>query len=362
MIDKDLLKNNLTTEEVFSIVDSFSGEPVMTKFGFIAKTICHNHPQDTNSRKLYYYNNSHLFQCYTECGYFDIFEFVIKCFEIQKNEDIELPQAIQYVLNKTGRSSFSFQGDNKSTEHDILLDLIDSEMTYEIEEDKKDMQEYPDFLIKNLPCLPIKEWEEEHITYDTLKKYNIRYYPVTAQIVIPHYDINNRLIGIRGRYLLDEDTQRFGKYMPLIASGNMYTHPLGFNLYGINLNKDNIRESKIAIVFESEKSVMIAESYLDKNISVAVCGSSLSNAQIKELLSLDVREIVIAFDRQYKEYKDEECMKWHDKINKIVCKYKDYVKMSVIFDEDHLLGYKDSPIDCGKETFLKLFKERKVVI
>ena len=42
--------------------------------------------------------------------------------------------------------------------------------------------------------------------------------------------------------------------------------------------------------------------------------------------------------------------------------YKDYVKMSVIFDEDHLLGYKDSPIDCGKETFLKLFKERKVVI
>ena len=99
-------------------------------------------------------------------------------------------------------------------------------------------------------------------------------------------------------------------------------------------------------------------SYLDKNISVAVCGSSLSSAQVKELLSLDVREIVIAFDRQYKEYKDEECMKWHDKINKIVWKYKDYVKMSVIFDEDHLLGYKDSPTDRGKEVFEKLYKNR----
>lgn len=361
MIDKDMLKNNLTVDEVFSIVDSFSGEPVMTKNGFTAKTICHNHPQDTSSRKLYYYNNSHLFQCYTECGYFDIFEFVIKCFKIQRDEEIGLPQAIQYVLNKTGKSAFSFQ-EKGNVEHDILLDLIEEQMEEKSVKDEKEMEEYPNYLIKNLPCLPIKEWEEENITYETLQKYNVRYYPVTAQIVIPHYDVNNRLIGIRGRYLLEEDTERFGKYMPLIASGTMYTHPLGFSLYGLNLNKENIQEAQIAIVFESEKSVMIAESYLEKNICVAVCGSTLSSSQVEKLLSLNVREIVIAFDRQYKEYKDEECVKWHDKINKIVCKYKDFVKISVIFDEDHLLGYKDSPIDCGKETFLKLFKERKVAV
>ena len=63
MIDKELIKNNLTTEEVFSIVDSFSGDPAMTKFGFTAETICHNHPQDTNSRKLYYYNNILVYIC-----------------------------------------------------------------------------------------------------------------------------------------------------------------------------------------------------------------------------------------------------------------------------------------------------------
>ena len=32
-----------------------------------------------------------------------------------------------------------------------------------------------------------------------------------------------------------------------------------------------------------------------------------------------------------------------------------------MFDKWEMLGYKDSPIDCGKETFLELFKRRITV-
>jgi hypothetical protein len=42
-------------------------------------------------------------------------------------------------------------------------------------------------------------------------------------------------------------------------------------------------------------------------------------------------------------------------------KYKNYVNISFIFDKKMITGYKDSPIDCGKEIFLHLFKERIVL-
>ena len=46
---------------------------------------------------------------------------------------------------------------------------------------------------------------------------------------------------------------------------------------------------------------------------------------------------------------------------KIREKYKNFVTISFIFDKDRITGYKDSPIDCGPEIFLKLFKERIVL-
>ena len=42
-------------------------------------------------------------------------------------------------------------------------------------------------------------------------------------------------------------------------------------------------------------------------------------------------------------------------------KYKNFVLISFIFDKNMVTGYKDSPIDCGPDTFLQLFKERIVL-
>ena len=39
-------------------------------------------------------------------------------------------------------------------------------------------------------------------------------------------------------------------------------------------------------------------------------------------------------------------------------KYCKEVNISFMFDKNKITGYKDSPIDCGKEIFMKLFKER----
>ena len=42
-------------------------------------------------------------------------------------------------------------------------------------------------------------------------------------------------------------------------------------------------------------------------------------------------------------------------------KYKNEVLISFMFDKNMLTGYKDSPIDCGKDIFLQLFKERIIL-
>lgn len=357
MINKDQLKESLDINEVSILLEEFGGEPSISSFGIISRTICHNHPSDKSSRKLFYYENTHLFKCFTECSEsFDIFELVIKCFKIQRDSEIGLSEAIKFILSKLGKSFQDFFKEAR-VEKDYFLEFLENETQHE----KKEFKEYEENLIENLPCLRIEDWEEDGIFYKDLQKYNIRYYIPTAQVVIPHYNINSKLIGIRGRQMIQEEADKYGKYMPLIVSGEMYNHPLGFNLYGIHLNKQNIINSKTVILVEGEKSVLQAENFLANNIVVAVCGSSISKYQIDELISLGVTELIIAFDRQYKEYGDEECLIWHDKINKMVCKYKIYFNITIMFDTENLLEYKDSPTDKGKEVFETLLKERKVV-
>ena len=58
----------------------------------------------------------------------------------------------------------------------------------------------------------------------------------------------------------------------------MYNHPLGLNLYNLNNSKNNIKQIHTAIVFESEKSSLLFQSYfgLENDITVACCGSNLS--------------------------------------------------------------------------------------
>ena len=80
MYNKDELKNQLTLNQVSQLLAELGGEPTLEKNGtvLIAQTICHNHPGE-GSHKLYYYDNTKLFKCYTDCSStFDIFELIIK--------------------------------------------------------------------------------------------------------------------------------------------------------------------------------------------------------------------------------------------------------------------------------------------
>ena len=69
------IKNNLSIDQVFDLLLSLGADPVLHEEMIICRTICHG----GDSHKLYYYDNTKLFRCYTECSdTFDIFELIVK--------------------------------------------------------------------------------------------------------------------------------------------------------------------------------------------------------------------------------------------------------------------------------------------
>ena len=76
--DKDSLKENLTLDQVYELIVDLGGQPQMNHNFFISKTICHNYIGE-GSYKLYYYDNTKLFRCFTHCDEaFDLFQLVLK--------------------------------------------------------------------------------------------------------------------------------------------------------------------------------------------------------------------------------------------------------------------------------------------
>lgn len=356
------IKNSLTIEEVKKIVNKLGGDCYFkTNNILICETICHNHIDEEKSHKLYYYSNTKLFKCYTECAdTFDIFELLIKVQNLNNpNSEITLIKAVKIIesfLNKR----FNYAQFFLREEADQLISKQEKLISKNKENYEYNFCVYDKKILDFLDKVVVKEWIEEGISANTQQKYNIHFYAPDGQIIIPHYDINGALIGIRGRYLEDDLCEMYGKYRPAYIHQQLYNHPLSFSLYGLDKTHLNISKYKKAIIFEGEKSVMLYDSYFGskENISVACCGSSISKQQIDLLLKLGVNEIIIALDRQYKEVNDEENKKYLINIRKLAAKMIDFCNVSVIYDSEHELDYKDSPIDKGKEIFIKLFQKR----
>jgi hypothetical protein len=365
IFDKDEVREKLELDDIFNLLQEWGGEPEYSNFGILSSTICHNEPGE-GSRKLYYYENSGLFRCYTGCDdIFDIFQLAIKVFDIQHNKEMDLNDAVRYIAAKHGFGGRLEDAEDIDLEDWEILANYDRIQSIELNEKKNIiLKEYENDILDRFNYkVKIGPWLQEDIAQEVLDKALIGYYPGGEQITIPHFDISGRFIGLRGRTLGQEEGELYGKYRPLKVNKVLYNHPLGMNLYNLNNSKENIKKIKKAIVFEGEKSVLKYASYfgIENDISVACCGSSLSSYQIQLLMECGAEEIVVAFDRQFQEIGDKEFKHLKSNILKLHNKNKNYVKMSFIFDKKMITGYKSSPIDEGKEKFLQLFKERIVL-
>jgi hypothetical protein len=358
--NKDKVKEQLSLENIFDVISDFGGDPQYTDFGILSTTICHN-PAGEGSRKLYYYSNSGLFQCFTNCGSFDIFELVIKVFSIQYDKEIDLNAAIRYIAAKFGIAG-EYVVEDDSTEDWRIFESYSRIQEIETKDYNVQLKEYDSDILNNLNySIILQPWLEEGISQEVINHARIGSYPGADQITIPHFDASSRFIGLRGRSMAQDDVDKWGKYRPLrLDKTTQFNHPLGMNLYGLNWAKDAISVLGKAIIFESEKSVLLYMSYfgIENNIAVACCGSNVSAYHIHALKEAGAKEIIIAMDRQFKEINDDEFKRLTSSLTKIHTKFSSQVQISFMFDKDMITDYKASPIDEGPEKFLHLFKNR----
>ena len=259
--DKYEIKKQITLDQVFDLLVEWGGDPQYTTSGIISTTICHNPPGE-GSRKLYYYDNEDggLFHCYTGCSdpTFDIFELAIKVADIQDNKHYDLNDAVRALAYRFGIIDYIEEEEQSSLEDWKIFNRYDRIKDIEIKDYNVCLKEYDDIILSRFNyAVRIAPWLREEMTQDSLELARIGFYPGGDQITIPHFDKDGRFVGLRGRALCEDEAARFGKYRPIKIGKQLYNHPLGMNLYGLNWAQDNIKIMEKAIVFESERTIAL---------------------------------------------------------------------------------------------------------
>ena len=311
----------------------------------IFPTICHNEHADEASMKLYFYKNTKMFYCYTECGAMSIFKLLKNYYDARGIEYDWVTDIYNVIMDCSSFNPMGFT----TPKYKSLREK------YGAERKEVQLPEYNKGALDTFIRRYSPEWLNDGISRAAMDRYDIRYSISQNKIIIPHRDVDGRLVGIRGRALNEWEIENVGKYMPIKLEQLWYKHPLSMNLYGLYENKEIIKKHKIVYVFESEKSVLQFENFGLPHCAVAVCGSQFNKYQLNILMKhCSPNEIVICFDKE----ENEGETKYFDKLYALCKKYNQYCQFSFIYDRLELLGMKDSPSDKGEEVFKKLLEKR----
>lgn len=204
-------------------------------------------------------------------------------------------------------------------------------------------QVYDEIILSEYKPIPNIRFIEDNISSRTQRKFNIMYDYKSQYIMIPWFNCEGKLVGVRGRNNDNESVAP--RYM------TFHSFKKGDYLYGYNVNREEILKKRSVIFVESEKATMQLYDMNIKN-AVSVGSHALTPQQIRHL-KFDVDEIIIAFD---KDVTREELIKECQKIKEILPK----VNIYIIWDYDNLLDEKDSPTDKGIKVFKQLYKTKRI--
>lgn len=338
------------------------------------KTICHG---GDSEGKLYWYENTKMFHCYTCCGSMSVFDLVKKVKGYKS-----FSQCLSYVANKLGVSI----GSSREGLGKVQMTPQERAAAARMELRRERLER----LNKTTPSITkfydpkflkifdydafYQGWIDEGISIESMRKFLISFYWTEGYIIIPHFDVNGNLVGIRRRSLNPDDAKN--KYMPAIIGDMSFEHPLGLNLYGLRENVEAIKKYKTAYIVEGEKSVLKSDTYFgDSSLAVATCGFNISEWQIKTLSNLGVNRLYLCFDKDFDPspnvanlyLKGPELVKrqyehYMDRLNNLAKRTSTAFNVYVVKDLNNKLDIKDSPFDKGKEVFEELRDEAKLFV
>lgn len=189
--------------------------------------------------------------------------------------------------------------------------------------------------------IPIQSWNDEGITDDICRKYQIQYDPRKLCITIPVWDNDGRLINILCR---TTDPQSEEKRIPKYV----YRYKLGELdfFWGWHQHIDAIKQTNQVILVEGTKSVLKLELMGYEN-AVAVLTSHLGDDQLRVLISHGF-DCVFMLDKNVNPRTDPN-----------IQHLQRFCKVYIAEDHRNLLSLKDSPCDKGKEVFEQIYTERR---
>lgn len=341
-MDAQSVKDILSLNDIADLLSELGGDPSTKGSEIYSRTICHG----GNKKKLVYYEATKQFHCFTDCSCsYDIFSLVGKVYSM------DFPQSFRFITGKFGINIEGGYVAGDRLDNSFIRKFKKREHLFTLNEINKN-------LLNSFYQLYHQDWIKDGISIETMKKFGTLFSIRENKIIIPHFDVNDRLLGIRGRALNQDEIDAGKKYMPVFHKAEVRKHPTGANIYGVNVTKNNIKKHKTIILFESEKAVLQLDTMLP-NLSIGggISGSSLSFEQVKIIRDLDVDNVVLALDKEFSNEDEELFYKMKIKSG-FIDKLLPYFNVSILWDTENLLGLKDSPTDKGLETFEQLWNNR----
>lgn len=267
--------------------------------------------------------------------------------------------ACNWILEKTGLDPTKIA---KPLTNTHVYDWSELERFVRVRKYGNQLPEYDRNIIDTLPPLYPQAWIDEGISEETMAKYQIRYYERCNQTVIPCFDSEARLIGVRVRNW-DKDRVEQAKYMPLITlDGQCYKFNTNQMFYGINYNKPEIERIGKVIIVESEKAVMKLDTYMGRhNIALGMYGSNLGIQRRNQLIKMGVNTVSYVVDNDFIGQDDEFFEQWREKIQHFIKLWDGFCRIEIVWDNLGLLGPKENATDSTKEVWEQLWENREII-
>lgn len=348
MIDIAAIKAQITDDGIIALMDSM-GIPLVSanRQYMVFPSACHHADWEHHKPKLWWYSDNQRFHCWVCQMDADVFGMV------QHLRHCTFMQAVDYVCRTLGISANEMTDSPMidNWQHDLRRWLPNAE-----QDEPAELTTYDPAILAAFDHLYPSEWLEYGITRDSMDKFGIGWYARQACISIPVVQ-NGQLVGVRGRYTRPQDVDK-GKYRPLsLLDGTVLKFPSSGCLYGIDQNKAAIEKSRQVLLFESEKSILKADSWHINN-ALAVFGSNISKRHIELLLALGVNDVVICMDSDYRQVGDDDFKFFVAKMRKLAIKLMPYFSTSIVYNNQGYDAYKCNIMDLPYDKAMTLYERR----
>ena len=310
------------------------------------------------SPKLYFYKDTSIYVGMTAGRSYDIISLVQTRLSLLK-KPCSFLDACQFILDTTNINPDSISRVKKEGH---VYDWSNLERFVRVRKYGNQLSEYNRNIIDTLPPLYPQAWIDEGISEETMDKYQIRYYERCNQTVIPCFDDEARLVGVRVRNW-DKDRVEQAKYMPLVTlDGQCYKFNTNQVFYGINYNKPEIERTGKVIIVESEKAVMKLDTYMGRhNIALGMYGSNLGIQRRNQLLKMGVNTVSYVVDNDFIGQDDAFFEQWREKIQHFIKLWDGFCRVEIVWDNLGLLGPKENATDRTKEVWEQLWENREII-